>query len=132
MLKTRIIATFIALFALIFTYLHATPVRHADNKSAMAVLRKLSGIVTIEQIDKSDLSVNGLFTNGIDDKNPEHYFIDFDGSIYSFSDLNITIVPPGTNRWNATYPGDLNDVLGTLFTVKKNKKIIDQATVVKG
>ncbi|KAF0434156.1 hypothetical protein F8M41_004928 [Gigaspora margarita] len=131
MLKIRIIATFITLFAFIFTYLHATPVRRAGSKSAVAVLKKLNGTVKIEQLDKSDISVSGVFNKGFDDKNPDIYFIDFDGSILVFSDLNITIVPPGTDPWNVTYPGDVNDVLDTLFTVTKHNKVIDQATVVK-
>ncbi|RIB24695.1 hypothetical protein C2G38_2241863 [Gigaspora rosea] len=132
MLKTRIIATLIALFAFLITYLHATPVRRDDSQSAVAVLKKLDGKVTIEQFDESTLLVKGKFNKGINDKNPDHYFVQFDGSIYAFSDLNITTSPPGTDSWSTTiYTGKVSDTIDQFFTVKKNNKVIDQATIVK-
>ncbi|KAF0525301.1 hypothetical protein F8M41_014637 [Gigaspora margarita] len=90
MLKTRIIATFIVLFAFIFTYLHATPLPRAVDR-IVAVFKKLDGKVEFASTDEGNSTFSGVFNKGFDENAPDRYFMDLFFSVkqHSFDDLKI-------------------------------------------
>ncbi|RIB29914.1 hypothetical protein C2G38_2154113 [Gigaspora rosea] len=142
MLKTRIIFTFIALFAFIFTYLHAIPPPSPPPpvNHAIALLKKIKGEVKFDQIvvkNQTKMIVNGIIKKGIDENTPENYFISFSyfgaesNETHSFAELNIPIKPPKAGPWNVTIPGVVDGIAYQTFYVLKDDKVLDSATITK-
>ncbi|RIB27325.1 hypothetical protein C2G38_21798 [Gigaspora rosea] len=96
MLKNRIIATFIVLFAFIFTYLHATPLPRSavgvnflkeflnaasppsiPDTKVVAVFKELDGKCEFTQVNITHVELNFVLNKGITENDPEHYFIEF-------------------------------------------------------
>ncbi|CAG8572925.1 13465_t:CDS:1 [Racocetra persica] len=128
MLKTRCIA----LFAFIFTYLHATPLcRTAVGDKATATFKKLNGATTFEQITEDTLSVNGVLNKGIDENSPDDYFIDINGNKASFAQLGISINSPKAGLWSATSSGDIEELIDLNMAIYHNDDIIDDPLIVK-
>ncbi|KAF0450708.1 hypothetical protein F8M41_002117 [Gigaspora margarita] len=129
MLKTKIIATFIVLFAFIFTYLHAEV-----GDKAVANFEKLNGTITFEVIGPTlvDVNVAGIFNEGFDENAPKYYFIVVEGYKVTFEDYGIPINPPQAGPWSQRgFGGWFNDLWGTTITILKNDQVLDTAVVVK-
>ncbi|KAF0501089.1 hypothetical protein F8M41_020162 [Gigaspora margarita] len=133
MLKIRVITTFIALFAFIFTYLHATPLPRSSSTEdpAVALLKKINGVVTFDQIAPDTGATYGIIFKGIDENSPENYFISIGDGVYkeSFAKLAITIDPPTAGPWNVTGTGNVTALVGLKFAVLKNDKVLDSTII---
>ncbi|RIB29922.1 hypothetical protein C2G38_2027299 [Gigaspora rosea] len=141
MLKTRIIVTFIALFAFIYTYLHAIiPPPPPPIDHAIAVLNKIKGEVTFDQIvvkDQEIMIVNGIIKKGIDENTPENYFISYSyftaksNETHSFAKLKIPIKPPKAGPWNVTIPGVVDGIAHQTFYVLRDDKSDSQCNNIR-
>ncbi|RIB20760.1 hypothetical protein C2G38_2302590 [Gigaspora rosea] len=132
MLKIKVIATFIALFTFIFTFLHATPIPRSFSASdpAVAILEKINGVFTFDQIAPDSDAAFGIIFKGIDENSPENYFISIgDGFKKSFKELAITIDPPKAGPWNLTGDGNVTELVGQKFAVLKHDTVLDSAIV---
>ncbi|CAG8549401.1 hypothetical protein C2G38_2239871 [Gigaspora rosea] len=128
MLKTRCIA----LFAFIFTYLHATLLcRAAVGDKAAATFNKLNGTAAFEQITEDAFSIYGVLNKGIDENEPDIYFIDLSGDRISFAEFNISINPPKAGPWNGTIIGDIEELNGAYIAILYDDSTIDDAFIVK-
>ncbi|KAF0542816.1 hypothetical protein F8M41_004287 [Gigaspora margarita] len=127
----KIIATFIALFAFGFTYLHATPLpRSAVGDKAGAVLEKLNGKFEVTQVDKAIVAINFEVNQGITENDPDHYFVHIGPLNRSFTELNIAINPPKAAAKD-TGPGFVDDFINDEFSILKDNEILDSAKIVK-
>ncbi|CAG8465831.1 hypothetical protein C2G38_2167252 [Gigaspora rosea] len=133
MLSIRSIAIFIAIFAFIFTYLHATPLPYLSSvgDKAVATLAQLNGTVTFLQFSDTLVTYGGMFNQGINFNDPDHYDLNFGGVGNTFSHYNITTNPPIAGPWSFTGIGDVGILLGRNFSVLYNLLIIDSAIIVK-
>ncbi|RIB20138.1 hypothetical protein C2G38_2035518 [Gigaspora rosea] len=132
MLKIKVIATFIALFAFIFTFLHATPIPRSfsSDDPAVALLEKINGVFTFDQIAPNSSAAYGIIFTGIDENSPENYFISIgDGFKESFKKLAITIDPPQAGPWNLTGPGNVTALVGQKFAVLKDDTVLDSTII---
>ncbi|CAG8552010.1 hypothetical protein C2G38_2030287 [Gigaspora rosea] len=132
MMKIKVIATFIALFAFIFTFLHATPIPRSSSSlnPAVAILEKINGVFTLDQIAPDSSAAFGIIFKGIHENSPENYFISIgDEFKESFKKLAITIDPHKAGPWNVTGPGNVTALVGQKFAVLKNDKVLDSTMV---
>ncbi|KAF0493365.1 hypothetical protein F8M41_021396 [Gigaspora margarita] len=128
MLKTRSIA----LFAFLFTYLNATLLcRAAIGDKAAATFKILNGTATFEQVTEDTFSIYGVLNKGIDENDPDIYFIDLNGDTLSFAEYNISIDPPKAGPWNATTNGNIDELIGTYIAILYDENTIDDSFIVK-
>ncbi|CAG8460684.1 hypothetical protein C2G38_1138777 [Gigaspora rosea] len=145
MLKTRSTATFITLFAFIFTYLHATPLHLGGNflkeflnattspdaaigDKVVAIFKELDGIWELKQTDINSVELNFVLNKGITENDPNRYFIDNSKDKTSFATLKIPIDPPKAGPVSGTLQGDVNNIIGITFTIYMDNNILDSAT----
>ncbi|CAG8677003.1 hypothetical protein C2G38_2234826 [Gigaspora rosea] len=130
MLKTRSIVTFIALFAFIFTYLHATPLPRSVSYEAVATFKKLDGEITFKNF--SNLCIADFaFNKGIDKNTPDHYFIRIGKLEYSFSNFGITIDPSKANQSGVIMKKDFEYFIDKTVTILKDKKVLDTGKFIR-
>ncbi|RIB17413.1 hypothetical protein C2G38_2187368 [Gigaspora rosea] len=115
-----------------FSSLHATPIPRSSSTldPAVAILEKINGVFTFDQITPQSSAVFGIIFKGIDENSPENYFIRIDDVItLSFETLAITIDPPKAGPWNITVPVNVNELVGLKFAVLKNDMVLDSTII---
>ncbi|CAG8771744.1 2866_t:CDS:1, partial [Gigaspora rosea] len=123
---------YIALFAFIFIYLHATLLCRADvGDKAAATFKKLNSTAALEQIDEYTFSVYRVLNKGIDENATDIYYIDLNGVRFSFAEFNISINPPKAGPWNATTNGDMDNFIGAYVAILYDNNTIDDAFIIK-
>ncbi|CAG8592431.1 hypothetical protein C2G38_2137426 [Gigaspora rosea] len=134
MLKTRIIATFIVLFAFIFNNLHATPLPRAVGDKIIATLKKLNGTVVYAQVGDFNCTLHGEFNEGFDENAPDRYFLEYVGlnPRNSFKTLDIPIHPPKAGPYESSgFFGCIEGFTGANITIYKDDTVLDSAIFVK-
>ncbi|KAF0468326.1 hypothetical protein F8M41_025844 [Gigaspora margarita] len=139
MLKTRIAATFIILFAFIFTYLYAIPLPRDVGDEVVATFTKLDGSFLLNQTkydpDGYVFTLYGEFNQGFDVNDTTLYFIVAPAlglaEKNSFKNLQIPINPPKAGPWGQWGTGDISTAINTTFTVYKQDNELDTTTFVK-
>ncbi|CAG8604619.1 3706_t:CDS:1 [Diversispora eburnea] len=131
MTKSKIF-TFLAallLICLVFSHASPLPLTRAVGDKATLTLPKLDGLVTFTQIDAENVKVNGVLKQGIDENDPDNYFIQIESAKASFTQLGISITPPSAGPWEATGPGDVTVLIGLTFSVLHNDDVLDSAKI---
>ncbi|RIB22878.1 hypothetical protein C2G38_2033221 [Gigaspora rosea] len=139
MQKSRIIATFIVLFAFIFAYLHATPLHLDPHRGDMyvVILEKLDGKIEFTELSTAFFMPVGVFNKGITENAPEHYFIQFSKSNFiqnfSFAELAIPIHPPKAGPLGplVAIQVHLDKLIDSEVSILKDDEVLDSAKVVK-
>ncbi|CAG8628509.1 12500_t:CDS:1, partial [Acaulospora colombiana] len=107
LLKRTLFVAFVA-FSLLALCLNATPLRCKIGDEAVVDLKEqLGGDITFTQSAEDTITASGKFEKGIEENDPDDYFIEIGGLKESFSDLGIEIEVPGTKKFTNTKDGFL-------------------------